>query len=58
MRSDNEEIRFGNETNNIIKRRLESFLNNYQNKETVLRNESNFVFESIDLLSYHIHKKA
>ena len=58
MRSDNEEIRFGNETNNIIKRLLESFLNNYQNKETVLRNESNFVFESIGLLSYHIHKKA
>ena len=53
--SDNKKIRPGNETD-IIKRLLNSFLNNYQKEEIVLRNGSNFVFESVDLLSYHIHK--
>ena len=56
MWSDNEEIRSGNETNDIIKRLLKSFLTNYQNEEKILRNGSNFVFESVDLLTYHIHK--
>ena len=56
VRSDNEEIRSGNDTNNIIVRLIKSFLSNYQNEEKILRNESNFVFESVDLLSYHIHK--
>ena len=54
--SDNEEIRLGNETNDIVKRIINSFLNNYQKEEMILRNGSNFVFESVDLLSYHIHK--
>ena len=54
--SDNEEIRLGNETDDIIKRLINSFLNNYQKEEIILRNGSNFVFESVDLLSYHIHK--
>ena len=56
--SDNEEIRSGNETDDIIKRLLKSFLTNYQNEEKILRNGSNFVFESVDLLSYHIHKTS
>ena len=56
VRSDNEEIRSGNDTNDIIVRLIKSFLSNYQNEEKILRNESNFVFESVDLLSYHIHK--
>ena len=42
----------------IIKGLLNSFLNNYQKEEIVLRNGSNFVFESVDLLSYHIHKTS
>ena len=54
--SDHEEIRLGNETDGIINRLLKSFLTNYQNAEKILRNGSNFVFESVDLLSYHIHK--
>ena len=54
--SDNEEIRLGNETDDIIKGLINSFLNNYQKEEIILRNGSNFVFESVDLLSYHIHK--
>ena len=53
--SDNEEIRLGNETDDIIKRLINSVLNNYQ-KELILRNGINFVFESVGLLSYHIHK--
>ena len=58
VRSDNEEIRSGNETNEIINGLLKSFLSNYQNEEKILRNGSNFVFESVDLLSYHIHKTS
>ena len=54
--SDNEEVRLGNETDDIVKRLISSFLNNYQKKEIILRNGSNFVLESVDLLSYHIHK--
>ena len=46
----------GNETDGILKGLLNSHLNNYQKEEIVLRNGSNFVFESVDLLSYHIHK--
>ena len=40
----------------IIKELFRSFLNNYQNEEIVLRKRSDFVFESVDLLSYHVHK--
>ena len=55
VNSDNEEIRFGNETY-IINRLIESFLSKYQNEEKILRNGSNFIFESVNLLTYHIHK--
>ena len=54
--SDNEEITLGNETDDIIKGLINSFLNKYQNEKIILRNGSNFVFESIGLLSYHIHE--
>ena len=40
----------------IIKELFESFLTNYQKEETIMRNGSDFVFESIDLLSYCVHK--
>ena len=40
--SNNEKIRSGNETNDIIKGFLNSFLTNYQNEEAILRNGSNF----------------
>ena len=56
--SDNEEIRLGNETDDIVKRLISSFLNNYQKEEIILRKGSNFVFESVGLLSYHIHKTS
>ena len=56
--SDNEEIRLGNQTDDIIKELINSFLNNYQKEEIILRSGSNFVFESVDLLSYHVHKTS
>ena len=54
--SDNEEIRLGNETDDIIKELFNSFLNNYQEEEIILRKESDFILESVDLLSYGVHK--
>ena len=56
--SDNDEIRLVNETDYIIKERINSFLNNFQKEKMILRNESNFVSESVDLLSYNIHKTS
>ena len=55
--SDNE-IRSSNETDDIIKGLLNSFLNNYQQEETILRNGSNFVFESVDLFLITFIKQA
>ena len=51
---DNEEIKLGNETDDFIKRLVILFLNNYQKEEIMLRNGSNFVFESV--LSYSQNK--
>ena len=56
--SDKKEIRSGNERDDITKRLFKSFLTNYQNEGKILRNGSNFVFESVELLSYHIHKTS
>ena len=58
VRSDNEEIRSSNETDDIIKGLINSFLNNYKQEEKVLREGSGFVFESVDLLSYTFHKTS
>ena len=44
MLSNNEEIRLGNETDDIVKIRINSFLNNYQKEELILINGSNFLF--------------
>ena len=56
--SDNEEIRLGNQTEDIVKTLINSFLNNYQKEEIILRNGNNFLFESVNLLYYHIHKTS
>ena len=56
--SDNEEIRLGNETDDIFKRLINSFLNNYQKEKLILRSGSKFTFETVGLLSYHIHKTS
>ena len=54
--SHNEEIRLGNETPEIITEVIKSFLSSYQKEENILRNGSNLVFDSVDLLAVHIHK--
>ena len=54
VNSDNEEIRSSDDTNNINKI-FESFLSNYQKEEQILRNSSNYTFESIDMLGTHFH---
>ena len=54
--SDNEEIGSVNETDDIIKELFKAFLNNYQKEKTILRKGSDFIFESVDLLSYSFHK--
>ena len=56
VRSGNEEIRLGNEIDGIIEELFKSFLNNYQDEEIVLRKGSDSMFESVDLLSYSVHK--
>ena len=56
-KSDNVEIITGIETKDIINELFESFLKNHQEGlETKIRERSNFVFESVDLLYYHLHK--
>ena len=57
LRSNNEEIRLDNETDDIIKELFNSFLNNYQEEEIILRKGSDFIFESVDFLSYSVHTK-
>ena len=55
VKSDNEEIILGNNTNDIIKKLDESFLFNYQKEEEILTNGSNYIFESVDVLNIHFH---
>ena len=33
-----------------------SFLDNYQKEEQIMRGGSNFIFESVELLNYNLHK--
>ena len=52
----NEEILMGNETNDINIELFKSFLGNYQKEEQIMREGSDFMFESVELLDYHLHK--
>ena len=54
--SDNAKIMVGIETDDIIKELFESSLDNYQQEEQVMRGESDFIFESVELIDYHPHK--
>ena len=45
-------------SNDTGKIRINSFLNNYQKEGTILRNGSRFVFQSVELLSYNVHKTS
>ena len=56
-KSANAEIMSGIETDDIINELFESFLKRYQEGlETKMKEGSNFVFESVDLLYYSLHK--
>ena len=55
--SHNEEIMWGNETDDIIKELFKSFLNNYQKEEQLMTGWSYFLFESVELLEGdNLHK--
>ena len=55
VNSNNEDIRLGNDTSNIINELIKSFLSNYQKEEQILRNSSNYIFESVDILGIYFH---
>ena len=55
MWSNNENIMWGNETDNIIEKLFESFLDNYQKEEQYIKG-SNFVFGIVELMDYKLHK--
>ena len=55
-KSNNIEIVMGNDTDEIIKERFESLLQKYQEGLEEKMRESEFVFDSIDLLHYDLYK--
>ena len=55
VKSDNVEIRLDNDTSNITNELIKTFLSNYQKEEQILRNGSNYTFESVDMLGIHFH---
>ena len=55
-KSDNIEILMGSETNDVINELFESFLKKYQEGLETKMKGSEFVFESVDLLYYSLHK--
>ena len=56
VKRDNEESRLSSNTNNVITKIFEWFLDNYQKEEQILRNGSNYVFQNVDVLNIHFHK--
>ena len=54
--SKNEEIRLVNETDDIVESLNNSFLNNYQKEQQVLREKNNLVFDCVDSMRYKFHK--
>ena len=54
VKSDNAEVRLGNDISEVINELFKSFLSNYQKEEQILRNGSNYVFKSVDLLDIYI----
>ena len=53
--SNNVSIMQGRDTNDIIKELFESFLHDYQEKLKTIKG-SDFVFESVDLMGYELHR--
>ena len=54
--SDDIEIIMGNQTDDIIGELIKSFLQRYQENLEKSMKRSEFVFNSVDLLYYHLHK--
>ena len=52
--SDNVSIKQGIDTYDIIREIFKYFLHNYQQELKIIK-ESDFVFESVDLLDYKLH---
>ena len=50
VKGDNVEIRSGSNTDDIVTKLLESFLNKYEQEENILKNGSNYSFESVDIV--------
>ena len=55
-KSNNIEIMTGNEPDEIIEESFESFLQKYQQGWEEKMRGSEFVFDSVDLLHYNLHK--
>ena len=50
LQSDNENIMWGNETDDIIKELFESSLDNYQKEKQIMRAGNDFIFESVEVM--------
>ena len=48
VKSKNREMRSGGNTDDILIKLLESFLENYEREENTLKNESDYVFDCVD----------
>ena len=55
-KSHNVEIVMGNETDEIIEKLFESFLQKYRERLEEKMRKSEFIFESFALLHYNLHK--
>ena len=55
-KSKNTEILMGSKKDDVINKLFESFLQKYQEKLEEKMEKSKFVFESVDLLYYSLHK--
>ena len=55
-KSDNVEIMSGTETSDVINELFKSFFRKYQEELQTKMRGSNFTFERVNLLYYHLHK--
>ena len=55
-KSDNVEIISGTETNDVVNERFNSFFKRHQEGSQTKMRGSNFTFDRVDLLYYHLHK--
>ena len=55
VKSKNREMRSGGNTDDILIKLLESFLENYEREENILRNGSDYVFDGVDSTLVYFH---